>query len=154
MFALHLGAAGALTPAAGTALAGVIPRATGLPAEGSPDLGLRFQVTGLTGTYVGGISAFQLGIDAGADVGNGTSVRISYDLTGDGTWDRVEAFHYAATDPVPGWEQYTQASGLSSVQGTFGDLRGGTVRVEVWNVIGSAPTSLDLQGSTVTLPFR
>ena len=39
-------------------------------------------------------------------------VRVSYDLTGNGSWDRVETYRYFATDPVAGYEHYTQAAGL------------------------------------------
>jgi len=62
-------------------------------------------------------------------VGNGTQVRIAYDLTGDGSWDRTETYRYFATDPVAGFEHHTGAGRLSAATGTLADLRGGSVRV-------------------------
>lgn len=79
---------------------------------------------------------------------------MSYDLTGDGTTDRVETYAYFATDPVPGVERYRQTQGLRSTTGTLGNLRGGTVTVQVWNAIGGTPTTLGVgDASRVVLPF-
>ncbi|MFE0201578.1 1,3-beta-glucanase, partial [[Kitasatospora] papulosa] len=78
----------------------------------------------------------------------------SYDRTGDGTWDRTETYHYFATDPVPGWEHYTQARGLRSATGTHGDLTNGRVRIEVWNAIGNGASTLGTGNqSSVRIPF-
>ena len=70
-----------------------------------------FTATGLNLTYAGGQTAFDLFLDAGTAVGNGVQARVSYDLTGNGTFDRVETYRYFATDPVPGYEHYTQTAG-------------------------------------------
>lgn len=122
--------------------------------DGTPTNARVFTATGLSARYTGGGTAFRLAVDAGTAVGNGVQARVSYDLTGDGTVDRVETYHYFATDPVPGYEEYRQTQGLRSATGTLGDLAGGTVRVEVWNAIGNAPTALGVgDRSTVTLPF-
>ena len=93
-------------------------------------------------------------MDAGTAVGNGVQLRVSYDCTGDGTFDRVETYHYYATDPLPGYEHYTQNAGLESSSGALCDLVDGTVKVEVWNAIGNAPTTLGTgDQATVHLPY-
>ncbi|MFD4209712.1 glycosyl hydrolase [Micromonospora tulbaghiae] len=122
--------------------------------DGTPTNPQVFTATGLTGTYTGGATAFDLAVDAGTAVGNGVQIRVSYDLTGNGSVERVETYRYFATDPVPGAERYRQTQGLLSSTGTLGNLSGGTVRVEVWNAIGGAPTILGVgNSSTVTLPY-
>ncbi|GAB3932445.1 hypothetical protein GCM10027614_01650 [Micromonospora vulcania] len=81
-------------------------------------------------------------------------VRLSYDLTGNGSWDRVETYRYFATDPVTGYEHYTQTAGLQSSTGALGNLVGGTVRAEVWSAIGNNPTTLGLGNtSVIRLPY-
>ena len=86
---------------------------------------------------------------------NATQVRLSYDLTGNGSVDRVETYRYFATDPVPGYEHHTEAGRLQSSSGALGDLAGGTVTVQVWSAIGGAPTTLGVgNGSVLRLPFR
>jgi F5/8 type C domain len=149
----HLQADGGLTPAAGTAGALTLTAAAGNH-DGTPANARVFTATGLSATHTGGSTRFDLAIDAGTNVGNGTQVRVSYDLTGDGTWERVETYRYFATDPVPGNERYTEAQGLSSGVGTLGNLADGQVKVEVWNAVGSTPSTLGVgTGSTVVLPF-
>ena len=122
--------------------------------DGTPTNAQVFTATGLNLTYAGGQTAFDLFLDAGTAVGNGVQVRVSYDLTGNGSWDRVETYRYFATDPVTGYEHYTQAAGLASSSGTLGTLTGGTVKVEVWSAIGNNPTTLGLGNqSVVRLPY-
>jgi hypothetical protein len=122
--------------------------------DGTPTNATVFTATGLTLGYSGGATAFDLFVDAGTGVGNGTQVRVSYDLTGDGTYDRVETYRYFATDPVAGYEHYTETVGLLSSAGALGNLSNGTVRVEVWNAIGSAPSTLGVGNqSVVRLPY-
>ncbi|WP_254909658.1 glycosyl hydrolase [Micromonospora sp. NBS 11-29] len=122
--------------------------------DGTPTNPQVFTATGLTGTYTGGATAFDLAVDAGIAVGNGVQVRVSYDLTGDGSFDRVETYRYFATDPIVGAERYRQTQGLASATGTLGNLARGTVKVEVWNAIGGAPTTVGTgNASTVTLPY-
>lgn len=112
-----------------------------------------FTATGLDLTYAGGQTTFDLFLDAGNAVGNGVQMRVSYDLTGNGSWDRVETYRYFATDPVPGYERYTQQSGLHSATGTLGNLSNGTVKVEVWSAIGNNPSTLGIgDRSLVQLP--
>ncbi|CAM5363440.1 hypothetical protein SALBM135S_09211 [Streptomyces alboniger] len=94
-------------------------------------------------------------MDAGTAVGLGQQARISYDLTGDGTFDRTETYRYFATDPATGWETYSDGSGLKSSTGSLGNLKDGTVRLEVWSAIGNAPAKLRTGSadSTLTIPF-
>ncbi len=113
-----------------------------------------FTATGLDLAYRGGSAAFDLYVDAGSAVANAVEVKVSYDLTGNGSWDRQETYHYFATDPIPGYEHYTQASQLLSSSGTLGDLVGGSVKVEVWNALGGSVSTLGTGSQSVMkLPF-
>ncbi|MEU1807755.1 glycosyl hydrolase [Micromonospora aurantiaca (nom. illeg.)] len=149
----YLRSGGGLDGTAGTAGTVNVAAANG-NSDGTPANPQVFTATGLTGTYTGGATAFDLAVDAGTAVGNGVQIRVSYDLTGNGSVERVETYRYFATDPIPGAEHYRQTQGLLSSTGTLGNLSGGTVRVEVWNAIGGAPTILGVgNASTVTLPY-
>ncbi|MGC4856598.1 glycosyl hydrolase [Micromonospora sp. DT4] len=122
--------------------------------DGTPTNAQVFTATGLHLTYSGAQTAFDLFLDAGTAVGNGVQVRVSYDLTGNGSWDRTETWRYFATDPVVGYEHYTQSAGLASATGTLGTLSNGTVRVEVWSAIGNNPTTLGIGNQSVLrLPY-
>ncbi|MES9541539.1 glycosyl hydrolase [Actinomadura sp. NPDC000600] len=146
---------GSVLPAPGTTGTATLASAGGQTHDGTPTDPVTFTAEGVTLKYNGGATALDLAVDAGTAVGNGPQVRISYDRTGDGTWDRVETYHYFATDPVPGYEHYTQRTGLESATGSLGDLDGGTVRIEVWNAIGTNPTTLGTgDKSVVTLPYN
>ncbi|MEV0805784.1 glycosyl hydrolase [Micromonospora sp. NPDC050200] len=140
--------------AASGATTTTVASAGGTNHDGTPTNPVVFTATGLTMTYSGGQTAFDLFLDAGQAVGNGVQARISYDLTGDGSFDRVETYRYFATDPVPGYEHYMQNAGLLSATGTPGNLSNGTVKVEVWSAIGTNPTTLGIgDRSFVTLPY-
>ncbi|MEV4186716.1 hypothetical protein AB0J28_35360, partial [Streptosporangium canum] len=146
-------AGGGLPGAAGAAGTVTLAAANGNH-DGTPVNAQVFTATGLTAAHNGGATAFDLAVDAGTTVANGVQARVSYDLTGDGSWDRVETYRYFATDPVAGWEHYTQAAGLQSSSGTLGNLSGGRVRVEIWNAIGGGTTALGTgDRSLVRLPF-
>lgn len=121
--------------------------------DGTPHAARTFTATGVTGRWTGS-TAFDLAVDAGSAVGSATQVRVSYDLTGNGSAERVETYRYFATDPVPGYEHYTQGAQLQTSSGTGGTMAGGTVTVQVWSAIGNAPTTLGV-GSTsrVVLPI-
>ncbi|MDT4986629.1 MAG: hypothetical protein QOI74_723 [Micromonosporaceae bacterium] len=145
------GALSGTTAAAGTA---TVAAAGGTVHDGTPTNPLVYTATGLTMAYGGGATAFDLYVDAGSGVGNATQVRVSYDLTGDGVVDRVETYRYFATDPVAGYEHYTQAAQLLSSSGALGNLTNGQVRVEVWSAIGTAPTTLGTGNqSVIRLPY-
>jgi endoglucanase Acf2 len=120
--------------------------------DGTPKNAVTFAASGLSAGLGGRSASFDLVVDAGSAVGTATQVRVSYDWSGDGSWDRVETYRYFAADASPGWEHYTQAKGLVSSSGSLGDLVDGAVKVEVWSAIGGAPTSLGVgERSTLTL---
>ncbi|MFJ1702463.1 glycosyl hydrolase [Kitasatospora sp. NPDC088346] len=160
----YLQAAGTLTTAYGSAAAtDTLPSAGGGNHDGTPYQARVYEVRNLSGTLKSGAGTdFDLYLDAGSAVGLGQQVRVSYDLTGDGSFDRVETYRYFATDPVAGWERYSgAAAGLAGATGTLGALDHGTVRVEVWSAIGNAPSQLRVgatqaQGSASVLriPFN
>ncbi|MEU8652292.1 glycosyl hydrolase [Streptomyces sp. NPDC048737] len=144
------------TTAATAASSDTIRSAGGTNNDGTPKNPVVYEVENVKGALKSGVAtAFDLKVDAGTSVGNAQQARVSYDLTGDGTFERVETFRYFATDPVPGWETYSSArQGLHSATGTLGDLDGGTVRVEVWSALGNTPSTLQVgTGSVLTIPF-
>jgi hypothetical protein len=151
----YLQSGGALAGAAGGAGTATVVKASG-SADDQPHSPTTFTATGLNLAYrAGGATAFDLSVDAGTSVGNATQVRVSYDLTGNGTFDRVETFRYFATDPVTGYERYRDTVGQVTTTGAFGNLANGTVKVEIWSAIGSGPTTVALGSlSTVTLPYQ
>ncbi|MBL7252824.1 glycosyl hydrolase [Paractinoplanes lichenicola] len=151
----YLQTGGALAGTAGTAGTATVAKSSGAN-DNQPHSPTTFTATGLNLTYrSGSATAFALSVDAGTSVGNATQVRISYDLTGNGTFDRVETYRYFATDPVTGWERYTDAAGQITTTGSLGNLTNGTVKVELWSAIGSAPSTVSLGAlSTVTLPYQ
>ncbi|MGW6917528.1 glycosyl hydrolase [Kitasatospora sp. NPDC054939] len=159
----HLQPGGRLGTAYGTgAAADTVPSAGGTNHDGTPYQPLVYEVRNVTGTLrPGARTDFELSVDAGGAVGLGQQARVSYDLTGDGSFDRVETYRYFATDPVTGWERYAAtAAGLQSATGSLGDLAGGTVRIEVWPAIGNAPAQLRVgatqaqgQVSVLHIPF-
>jgi beta-glucanase (GH16 family) len=151
---LFLQTGGGLSTSPGGAGTNTIPSAGGGNHDGTPFQQLTYTSGPLTMTWNGGAATFDMFVDAGTAVGNGQQVRLSYDLTGNGSWDRVETYRYFATDPVTGFEHYTQASGLVSATGALGNLSGGRVRVEVWSAIGNASSALGVGNqSIVRLPF-
>ncbi|KES07372.1 hypothetical protein BU52_10225 [Streptomyces toyocaensis] len=154
-FFLHSG--GQLsTRAAAEASADTIPSADGTTHDGQPYEPLVYEAHDVVGDHdPTRATDFTFRTDAGTHVGLGQQVRVSYDLTGDGTFERVETFRYFATDPVPGYEEYLGSrAGLHSATGTLGDMSGGTIRVEVWNAIGDGTASLGVgSGSVLTTPF-
>ncbi|MDJ0462677.1 glycosyl hydrolase [Streptomyces sp. H27-C3] len=149
---------GVLTTAIGTtAGSDTIASAGGGNHDGAPHTPQTYEVKNVTGALkAAAATSFRLQLDAGSAVGLGQQARISYDLTGDGTFERTETYHYFATDPVAGWEEYTQARGLKSATGTLGALKDGTVRLEVWNAIGNGTAKI-LTGtdrSSLVIPFQ
>lgn len=133
-----------------------IASADGTNHDGTPYKPLVYEVHNVAGVYDPARGTdFAFRTDAGTTVGLGQQVRVSYDLTGDGTFERVETYRYFATDPVPGFEDYQGSrAGLRSATGALGDMSGGTIRVEVWNAIGDGQASLQVgTGSVLTTPF-
>ncbi|MEU6676348.1 glycosyl hydrolase [Streptomyces sp. NPDC046925] len=148
---------GTLTTATGaTAGSDTLASAGGANHDGTPNQPQVYEAKKVNGTLTAGKSTtFRLQVDAGTAVGLGQQARISYDLTGDGTFDRTETYQYFATDPVNGWEAYSEGRGLKSATGSLGNLKNGTVRLEVWSAIGNAPAKLrtGTSDSTLTIPF-
>ena len=123
--------------------------------DGTPNKPAVFTATGVTKAWSGGSAAFDLAVDAGTGVGSATQLRISYDLTGNGSYDRMETYRYFATDPVVGYEHYAADKELLTMTGTMGNLTKGTIKVEVWNAIGNQPTTLGVGSlSRLELPLR
>jgi endoglucanase Acf2 len=145
----YLQAGGALSGTTGGAGTVSVASAAGGNYDGTPNNPQVFTATGLNLTYGGGTTNFDLFVDAGSVVGNATQVRVSYDLTGNGSWDRVETYRYFATDPVAGYEHYTHGQSLLSSSGALGNLSNGQVKVEVWSAIGTGPTTLGIGNQSV-----
>ncbi|WP_166846439.1 glycosyl hydrolase [Isoptericola sp. BMS4] len=151
--ALHVRGDGTLAADAGPAGTVRLASAGGANHDGTPHEPAVFTATGVTASYDGGATAFALPVDAGTTVGLGVQARVSYDLTGDGSWDRTETYAYFATDPVPGAETYAAAGRLADASGSLGDLACGTVRLEVWSAIGDGePVLTTGPDATLTLP--
>ena len=128
--------------------------AGGSTRDGEPYRPLVFTASDLWLVPTGGATAFLLEVDAGRKVGAAVQARVSYDLTGDGSWDRVETYRYFAADPKIGTERYTQAVGLRNSRGSLGELRGGVVRLEVWSALGVGGTVIAVPRSNLSLPYR
>ncbi|WP_399014841.1 glycoside hydrolase family 16 protein [Streptomyces sp. FIT100] len=151
---LYLRTGGGAGDATASATTVTLASAGGANHDGTPHNPQVFTSGPITRTYDGGSTRFDLLVDAGTTVANGQQVRVSYDRTGDGSWERTETYHYFATDPVAGYEHYTQARGLQSATGTHGNLTNGRVRVEVWNAIGNGSSTLGTGNqSVVRIPF-
>ncbi|MGW7412347.1 glycosyl hydrolase [Streptomyces sp. NPDC054863] len=136
--------------------ADTLASAEGVNRDGTPYRQTSYEIKKVTGKLAAGAATrFRLRVDAGTTVGLAAQVRVGYDLTGDGTFDRTETFRYFATDPVPGWEEYTQAAGVRSATGAPGDLVGGTVRLEIWNALGNAASQVQTgtEGAVLTIPY-
>jgi endoglucanase Acf2 len=156
------GVNGALSfSAGGGASTDTIASAGGTNHDGAPTNPLVYIISNISGTYdstkTTGFSAY---IDAGANVGDASQVRVSYDFTGDGSYDRIETYNYFATNDLSGFEQYAQTSGLKSSSGAFANLSNGRVKLEIWNAIGThtvalrtSATAANGSQSHVTIPF-
>ena len=157
-----LGTPGSLSTAPGTgALTDSITGAGGMNHDGVPANPLVYTISGLNATFdPTRTTQFTLYVDPGVHVGDAVQLRVSYDFTGDGTFDRLETYRYFATNDVSGWEAYTQASGLLSVTGNIANLANGRVRIEVWAALGTQAIQLRTSASTangqqslITIPF-
>jgi hypothetical protein len=129
--------------------------ADGQTRDGDPYQPIIFTGTDLWLDHADGTTSFDIPVDAGENIGSGTQLRVSADLTGDGTWDRVETFRYFATDPLPGVEPYTQDVGILNSTGAWGDLDGGTVQLEIWSTLGDTGSTIEIgDASILRLPFQ
>lgn len=148
-FGLFLRSSGALCTYPGTSGTTVtIPAAGGANYDGAPHNPVTFTVTGINGIYNGGVTAFYIYLDSGYAVANGIQARISYDFNGSGNWQRVETYHYFATNNLPGWEQYNQSAGLESVTGSnFQNFTNGSIQLQLWSAIGTASSIVSVDST-------
>ena len=137
-----------------------------VPMTGGSHIGVPFQpvvyqITGIDGIYdPSETTTFDLYLDAATSIGDATQARVSYDFKGDGSFDRFETYNFFATDPLVGWERYSESAGLASQSGILEDLNGGTVRLELWKAFGggnvrvrTSATSSGGQQSLIRIPF-
>lgn len=143
------GIAASLSTTPGTAAStDSAPGAGGANHDGTPTNPLVYTLSGLTATFNSVQSTqFTLYVDAGAHAGDAIQARVSYDFTGDGTFDRVETYRYFATNDLSGWEGYSQAQGLLSASGSFANLSNGRIRIEVWTALGTQAIQLRTSAS-------
>jgi len=128
---------------------------------------LRYLIDRLFGTYDASknYTSTSLWVDGGSTPGQAVQLRMSYDWTNDGSWDRVELFNLFACDPVPDvFEAYASQlpQRFQTITGNFyQNFNNGTVMVEIWQALGpGAPqmrlktnAALENQLSTITLPY-
>ena len=107
----------------------------------------------ITAVYDGTALGFVFPVDSGTAVANAVQVQFRFDFQGDGSFDRVETYHYFPTDDRPGVEFYDEKRGLLRVIGDYADLVGGTVEVEFWSPIGRASSVVEAEGSVMSWPF-
>jgi len=158
---LYVRSGGALSTSAGTSASTVtIASAGGVNHDGTPTNPQTFTITGVNGTYTSGNTLFRLYLDSGTAVGNGIQLRVSYDFTNNGSFDRVETYRYFATNNLSGFEEYNQNAGLLSSSGAYSNLANGRVQIQVWSAIGSASSTLRVnasaangQQSVILIPF-
>jgi len=153
-----------LTPGSGET-SDTIPADNGANHDGTPTDYITYTISGITGTYNGGSTGFDLYLDSGTAVGNGVQLEVLYDFTGSGVYGRTEIYHYFATDNRVGWELYSpantvQQNGLKSSTGTFANMNNGTVTIRLWNAIGKNPATVSVSGtasqgsqSIIVVPF-
>ncbi|MDG2520473.1 glycosyl hydrolase [Caulobacter segnis] len=103
---------------------------------------LTYVIKGVSGQANGEGLKFRLPVDAGQHVGDGAQMRVSYDFNGDGRYDRVETYNFYATDPISAYEDYTEALGLKKTTGAMRDMTNGTIKLEVWQALGTGDITL------------
>jgi hypothetical protein len=158
-----LGTPSTLSFTAGTAAStDTIPSADGRDGGGVPTDPLVYEARGINAVYdPSKATQLSLFLNAGTTVGLAPQARISYDVEGDGVFDKVELYNYFATDPIAStWENYTQAQGIQFETGHLSDMHNGTVRLEVWNrfrtgtaQIRTSATAATGQQSSFVIPF-
>lgn len=110
-----------------------------------------FQSKKFTATYAGSGTPtfFSLWI-AGSDADQHMHVEIAYDLTGDGNTTRTEVYKPRGMGLIPQYQAYTNALGLDSATGAFGNMAGGTITVTV--ISESKAGSFNFMMSTDSFP--
>jgi len=127
-----------------------------------PALSLAITVGPLYGSYVPngpafGATLFKLSCDAHTDLGQATQLELVYDFNGDKSSVRTEIYNLFPTDPINGWEVYTEANGLWSQKGGFANFVGGTLTARLWKTFQPAAMSQSFyqQGpSYLLLPYN
>jgi len=132
---------------------------------------LVYTMTGITGSPYRNTSAtidgtyFELWIDSGTAQGQAFQLIITYDWTGDGSWDRTESFPFFATDPNVGYELYKNSvknivTGGGVVGDPYSNFFHGKIRLEMWSALAVAgPISIRTdtvtsgQLSFITIPY-
>jgi len=128
---------------------------------------LRYLIDRLYGTYDSSknYTSTSLWVDGGATPGQAVQLRMSYDWTNDGTWDRREMFNLFACDPLAdNYEAYAHQlpNRFESITGNFyQNMVNGSVMVEIWQALGPGEPQMTLktdaaienQLSTITLPY-
>ena len=122
-----------------------------LPSD--PSAILTFEAAGLHGTFQGDAIRFDFPLDSDS-IGDVTHLKVSLDFDADGADDYMATYHYFPLDASAGnWESYTDSQGILSEAGSFGDLVGGRVRVQLWNAFGNGDTRVDAQRAWLELPY-
>jgi len=127
-----------------------------------PALSLSITVGPLYAGYVPngpafGATLFKLSCDAHTDLGQATQLELVYDFNGDKSSVRTEIYNLFPTDPINGWEVYTEANGLWSQKGGFASFVGGTLTARLWKTFqpGAMSQSYYQQGpSYLILPYQ
>jgi PKD repeat protein len=108
-----------------------------------------FQITNLIGvvdpsrSYVTNTTMLSIWVDQNTSLGAVGLCEVSYDFTGDGTWDRNETFGVLSPDPLVGYENFNfldPSMRFPPPAGIVGEayqpLVRGTVLVQLWTSIG------------------
>jgi len=154
------------------------PNATVTPGTypATPDLVLTYLMTNISGYFDIDYkyTTVQLYADAGARSGTGVSLRISFDWTGDGTFERIEFWDFFPTNDLAGYERFYGVgapnavnlpegkllAGLSTLP-AWQNLTNGVVRIEFWQVLNAyGPISIKTDGidasghvTLISIPF-
>lgn len=129
---------------------------------------LRYLIDRLYGTFDSAKNFTQTGlwVDGGATPGQAVQLRLSYDWTNDGTWDRVELFNLFACDPLAdNWESYAfqLPNRFQTISGTgYQNFNNGSVMMELWQALGpgipqmtlKTNAAIESQISTISLPYK
>jgi len=106
------------------------------------------------------VSEVDLFVDGGATPNLALGVRVSYDWTGDGVWDRVEYLRAIQTDPFSGFEEFSlMATGAGLIRSTgtqYISLNNGNIELSMWSAANSGDVQMQVrtnQGSWLKIPF-
>lgn len=124
------------------------------PSRDVPNNPLAYKLSGLNGKFDGGALKFNFPVDAGSHVADGVQFRVSYDFDGDGKVDRIETYDWYGTDAGVGDQDYSNTK-LVSATGAMADMKGGSVKVELWRANGDGDIQVRTNdaASYVQLPF-